>query len=679
MNAEAKRGSAAAKTLRVVVFSGGRGSRALSRALAGNPRVELTLAVNGYDDGASTGEVRRFLVSSLGPSDFRKNASWLASTLATCEPSRAELMELRLPDPSPIELARQALDRLANKARPVDGRLAKLAGLADGLAPEASEAIGARLGAFRHELETSGRAFRFDDCAVGNLIFAGCYLRCRRDFNAALEDYCRLLGLPADVIENVTDGRNAHLVAVDAEGRFLASEAGIVDATRRNRIREIALLDRPPSAEERSRLAGASLEEIGAYLRERGTEPTPNARLLRKLEQADLIVYAPGTQHSSLFPSYLTPGLGRTIASNPTAIKLLVTNIQEDAEIAESSALDLIERAVYYLRERGRARIPLPFLVTHYLLNDPTTPEREVPYVPLGKLDSLEDPRLLRVGSYEEGVSGRHNAEKILGPFVEMMLGPAHPPRIAVCLLATASLEKVSQSLIEMFRGGIVELPVSVEVLYHCPDSFEGDFAAELPLRATNVATAGGSAREAWMRGLAAADCDYVVLFESSGMYKGEDVVSLVSLLTRARVDAVWGSRRLSVRDIRESYRVRYRQSPLLGAVSYLGSHVLSLCYLLLYGRYVSDTLSGARAVRAELLLQTGLALDDPVLNQRLLSLVLRRRGELLEVPVQFLSLSPDKVRRTTLTDGLRAVLAAFAGRAAPRAGASARDPEPGA
>ena len=48
------------------------------------------------------------------------------------------------------------------------------------------------------------------------------------------------------------------------------------------------------------------------------------------------------------------------------------------------------------------------------------------------------------------------------------------------------------------------------------------------------------------------------------------------------------------------------------------------------------------------------------MLNQKLLSLVLRRRGELLEVPVQFLSLSPEKVRRTTVADGLRALLTAL-------------------
>ena len=43
-------------------------------------------------------------------------------------------------------------------------------------------------------------------------------------------------------------------------------------------------------------------------------------------------------------------------------------------------------------------------------------------------------------------------------------------------------------------------------------------------------------------------------------MYRGEDLVALASHLTVGRLDAVWGSRRLSVRDIHESYRLRYQQ-----------------------------------------------------------------------------------------------------------------------
>ena len=86
-----------------------------------------------------------------------------------------------------------------------------------------------------------------------------------------------------------------------------------------------------------------------------GPWPIPlNRRLRERIGSADLIIYAPGTQHSSLFPSYLTKDLSRAIASNLTAMKLLVTNIQADAEISGSSAVDIVERAVYYLKEKGK-------------------------------------------------------------------------------------------------------------------------------------------------------------------------------------------------------------------------------------------------------------------------------------------------------------------------------------
>src|SRR5438046_9641527 len=86
------------RSLSVVVFSGGRGSSVLSKELITHPDIALTLAINGYDDGASTGEVRRFLGDSLGPSDFRKNASRLALELGTCSRAVVDALDARLPN-----------------------------------------------------------------------------------------------------------------------------------------------------------------------------------------------------------------------------------------------------------------------------------------------------------------------------------------------------------------------------------------------------------------------------------------------------------------------------------------------------------------------------------------------------------------------------------------------------
>ena len=651
--------------LRVVLFSGGRGSGALTAQLVTNPRVALTIVINGYDDGASTGEVRRFLGDALGPSDFRKNASRLASLIGSSPSALVDLLDLRL-DAGLIDRATgERIARVvAGQTSEDDSKLAALREKSDALPAPVRADVGTRLDRFAGELAVSARPFSSADCSVGNLVFAGSFLLGGRNFNAAVDDYSRLLGLPAGLIENVTDGTNAFLVAIDADGRLLDSEEAIVDAKQHNRIRDIFLLASRPSPEELDQLAGVAPADLARRLEARAASVSMNPRLAQAIGHADLIIYAPGTQHSSLFPSYLTPGLSEAIAGNLTAIKLLVTNIQSDAEIAGSSAVDIIERAVHYMKEKGRLTISTPRLITHYLLNDPQRAGSESQYVPLGRLESLEDPRLIRVGNYEEGMTGRHDAAKILGPFISAFVARWEATQhVAVLLYDAGSTTKVVQSILEMVRGGIRELPVELAVFHDGPADLEQSFATSLGFTVSRLSGSPEQRDRQFRTGLANGRFDYVVLFESSGMYNGEDIANLASHLRLGRLDAVWGSRRLSVNDIQASYRVKYRHRSVLGAVSYLGSHVLSLLYLGLYGRYVSDTLSAARIVRAADILRLPSLVIDKLVNQHLLSLLLRRRAEMFEVPVQFFSISPVQVRRTSLLDGLRAILTVLRGR----------------
>lgn len=660
--------------LNVVVFSGGRGSEVLSRELLRHPRVALTLAINGYDDGASTGEVRRFLGDSLGPSDFRKNGSRLARELETCPPALVELLDLRFPAGFGRPEALAVLP-LPGRGSVPDGEFASgLAVLWDRMDARSRRLVADRLAAFEAELERTGRSFQFSDCSLGNLVFAGGFLVCDRNFNAAVADYCELLRLPPGMIENVTDGTNAYLVALDSDNRVLGSEADIVDGARRRRLKEIFLIDRPLSREECDALSAGPVAAAEEVLRSHARPLRPNPVLLRRLREADLIISAPGTQHSSLFPSYMTPEIGTTIAANLTAFKLLITNIQQDAEIGDSSAVDIIDRAVHYLREKGRnARIPTPCLITHYLINDPGQVDQDRPYVPLGRVESLEDPRLVRIGNYEDGMSGRHDAATVVSPFVSTLLSRGRRPGIAVLLLESDNPNLLTQSLLEMLRGGVQDLAAAITVFYSANEALEPTFVRELPFEARNVGAAG------FGEVLSDPRFEFVVLFESSGMYRGEDVVNLASLLTPGTLDAVWGSRRLSVSDIRESYRLRYRHKMAFGAVSYVGSHLLSLAYLVMYGHYVSDTLSGVRAIRTSYLRGSEIDLNSKRLNHEMLSAVLSRQAGVFETPVRFFPLSPRRVRRTTILDGLQSLFTIVGrklrgfGRRAPEAPAAAR------
>ncbi len=639
--------------LQVVLFSGGRGSRALAQQLVGSDRVDVTLVINGYDDGASTGEVRRFLGDCLGPSDFRKNASRVAAELNTA-PSLIALVDHRLPVGCDTATAAAALAALRHEPADGEGPAVEVRRLVRDSPPAAIDAVADRLDAFFAEMRRTGVPFDFSDCAIGNLVFAGCFLRSGRRFNDAVDDYGGLLAVPPGHLENVTDGTNAYLVAIDANGALLASEAEIVSTRQGDQIREIFLVDRALDAGDPA-IAGLDADGLRALLARYAARPAINPRVVERIEAADLIIYAPGTQHSSLFPSYLTPGVSEAIAGNLQAIKLLITNIQPDAEIVDVSAVDLIDRALFYLRDKGRLATPAPCLITHYLINDPASAGTDA-YVPLGAVESLEDPRLVRIGNYEDGVTGRHDASKVLAPFIASLLGPERELRVAVYLHDATSADKLTQSLIEMVRGGVSDLPVRLAA-FHGGPPLDAALVASLPFPVRPLATSDVGPT------LADGSFDYVVFFESSGMYRAEDVVGLVSQLVFLPLDAVWGSRRLSVNDVHEAMRLVYRRKWLLGTVSYFGSHLLSLLYLVLYGRYIYDSLSGVRAIRAQFVSELHVEPGHKQANHQLLTALLRHRAEILETPVRFFPIGPHQTRRTTILDGVRAAVAIVKGR----------------
>ncbi|GMT40866.1 MAG: hypothetical protein IEMM0001_1601 [bacterium] len=635
--------------MKVVIFSGGRGSTVLSKRLVRQPGLSLTVLINGYDDGASTGEVRRFLGDSLGPSDFRKNASRFANELNTCECALIELFDLRLPvDLSDQDgvcavkmLAEQRIDKLPVTVNDVRSVVQQLN-------TQTLSMVADRLGHFLSIYRTGG--FAFADCAIGNLVFTGCYLAEGRDFNRAVDNYCGLMGLPDGLIVNVTNGKNLFLVALDRNNHFLASEEAIVDSAQKNHIEDIYLIGSPFDELEKSSLE--KMDKVAAMecLQQRSVAPVANSAALEALERADLIIYSPGTQHSSLYPSYMTPEIGHAIAANFTAIKLLITNIYEDAEITNYQAVDIADRARFYLREKGRRTFPDSLLVTHSLINYPDQAQRGAAHIAPGDLGLIDDPRAIRIGEYEDTSSGFHDADKALTPFINTIFRQRRSLKLAVLMQEAISADKITQSVLQMLRHTASERLPNIDLISELESPLPKSLQEFLPFRTIHVLP--GDVRQF----LSESDYDYVVLFESSGMYHGGDIMKLISVLESSDLDAVWGSRRLSVNDIHDSYRLRFQHRRIIGAISYLGSHLLSLVYLFLFGRYISDSLSGVRVIRKSLLVDIPFNREPTIYNQQLLSGILKKRGEVLEMPVRFFSQSPKKVKRTTVMDGLKAL-----------------------
>ena len=346
--------------LNVVIINGGRGAATLIPALLSQQGLNVTSVVNAYDDGKSTGEIRRFF-GMLGPSDIRK------------------VQALMLPENSPDFAANLHLFQFrysGNCERDV-----ALGGLRDFASSATSQLVGVRfqnekirqairrfVGGFLSGLaiieKVRGERFSFADCSIMNCIYAGAFLAFDRNIEAAVRYIDCLFKLKGTVLPNSIEDKK--LVALRENGEMLHSEAEIVELRSNVRIERIYLLD---DVVAKSQFDALDSSEKRYYLEQHHcfVSVSPGVRLA--LQKADIIIYAAGTQHSSLYPTYLSTGLAEAIADNRSAFKVFITNIGADYETPSYRASDYIQGAFRYLCLSGQRTYTMPELFHAVLIN----------------------------------------------------------------------------------------------------------------------------------------------------------------------------------------------------------------------------------------------------------------------------------------------------------------------
>lgn len=344
--------------LNIVVLNGGRGAATLVPALLDVPGVRLTSIVNAYDDGKSTGEIRRFF-DMLGPSDLRKvqvlmlphdeteiAARALFNHRFGGEISRADAVSM-------LTLFRDG-GELPDDIGPLPARI--LHALQDW--------VGRFLDALPLAEKMIGRSFAFGDCALMNILYAGAFLACARDMEATVSAVGRLFRLRGVVLPNSCEDR--WLAAEREDGTILTTEADIVELRSNDRIARLFLLERPVDAQALSRLDAG---DRARFLAHRHTPARLTAGVRLAIEQADAIVYSAGTQHSSLYPTYMSRGLAAGIAANAGALKVFVTNIGADYETPRYRTSDFVKGALRFLRLGEERRIAAQDLIHVALIN----------------------------------------------------------------------------------------------------------------------------------------------------------------------------------------------------------------------------------------------------------------------------------------------------------------------
>lgn len=396
--------------INIVSFNGGRGARNLFSSFLQIDGVYITSIVNAYDDGKSTGNVRNFF-RMLGPSDIRKvQEVMVPKTLGDYE-GIMHLYNYRY-DYSDHGRIMTELKAFANGLTDI------LTGaqLKDRVTIEALRILVQHLVKGIELIERSeGKLVNFEDCSIMNLIYAGAYLFCGGDFEEATLFIDKLFKLRGTVLP--TNNEDKKLVAIREDGTILYSEAEIVELRSNSRIKKIYLLDQYP---DKNIISKMKIEEVEEYFEIMSRQVSITPRVERSIRDADIIIYSPGTQHSSLYPSYITKGLTDSIVANKKAMKVFVTNIGEDYETPRYNANDFINGAIRYLRMGSPHNVAVPDIISAALVNNSFSNKELEKYV------QFDLPELEKIGckiivnAFEDSKNpGKHDGKMLAGFIVD--------------------------------------------------------------------------------------------------------------------------------------------------------------------------------------------------------------------------------------------------------------------
>lgn len=299
--------------MNVVVFTGGNGNANLIKHLKDLSYVNLSLLINGYDDGLSTGVIRSANQGMLGPSDYRKNFTYILDDFTDYNRNLKKLFEHRLSEEETRVLLHnpeELIKNLIQEHYALDRR-------SENFITRYFELGSQKLLKFTHNFSI------LNGFSVGNIIIGGIYAE-TNDFNLALYLLTTQFELTAKII-NISTADDSKLVAFDWEGNFLSNEVDIVNYDGNKPLSDFYLL---PLDELNA------LDKQGKYNKEEIARiskiPSLSKEAIKALKEADLIIFGSGTQFSSLLPSYR---ICKNSILKSKAQKVLVVNNNYDNDI----------------------------------------------------------------------------------------------------------------------------------------------------------------------------------------------------------------------------------------------------------------------------------------------------------------------------------------------------------
>lgn len=305
--------------MRTLIISGGTGSIRLKEELSKFiDRRNLKTLINCYDNGLSTGLVRKvFNGEILGPSDARKQ----------------QFLDYELyRDEIKTESSENIFKKLKVRATIYKDPENYIKNELKDMPKEIVDAVETY---FNMPLS---KQIKYIDFSLANIVYGG-LANNFGSLQAAVDCMADLLNLPKNIIIN--DDESLFLCALTENGTEIHDESEIVDwSNPNNKIVDVFLTD----------------------IKGKRKLPTLSKRAIEVIDNSDLVICSPGTQFSSLIPTYISKGFLEAIEDKKV---YLIKNAFQDKDMLGYSHQEELEKVMEYLPSTHINKI-----FTHVKLNE---------------------------------------------------------------------------------------------------------------------------------------------------------------------------------------------------------------------------------------------------------------------------------------------------------------------
>ena len=349
----------------IVIFAGGRGNKNLFVELKKQTKFfsELSVIINGLDDGASTGEIRRlFDYKAHGISDFLKAILSLSP-----DTKLINALESRFPTVNSFE-DRLYLYRNLHKMLYKDFVPSDLSPLSK-LPVKTKKAIMKKLIIlFDYFYQTRDEIIDIEDFKIGNMLFATMLIENSLDFNKAISSFSKFCNLNEKITVYENSSSVRYLSGLLKNGTLLPNEASVVLTRTTDSIKDIYQMTNPITMNQIRKLSSIEIEDKINFLESLRNLPICNDDVKEKIFKGDIIVYGSGTPYSSILPSLETKGIAETIIKN-NGPKVMIANLKKETNNFLSVS-DLINDLFKYLKRSTNKELERKDLLTHLIVND---------------------------------------------------------------------------------------------------------------------------------------------------------------------------------------------------------------------------------------------------------------------------------------------------------------------